>query len=263
MSGLSLQYGRLTQAAFWTWIVFAPWTAVHDLVGGPFPADTVSVGLILSGLICVPVAFLGLNLVGTALAGEAKQGAHGGIVFPFLTLAATVFVVAGITEWLLSVRSINEMLRFTMFRECNMFLWVYGFFSFTAFGAYYYVVPRLLDFGWRSAFLIKIHYYASVYGILLVLAMLGFGGIMQGASLENSDPAVTIVVANGVANSFYIAATVCLSLISIGNGIFALHLGWMLLEWLRQRVRTSRLASEILLEPYEPDPEPASREVSA
>ena len=45
----------------------------------------------------------------------------------------------------------------------------------------------------------------------------------------------------------------CVSLIAIGNGVFALHLGWMLLDWLRQRVRANPLASEILMEPYTPE----------
>ncbi len=264
LSGLSIRFGSKAQVAFWTWVVLAPWTAVHDMVGGPFPADTVTIGLIFSGLIFIPVAFIGMNLVGTAWAGEEKQGHHGGVVLPFLSLAAVVFVAAGISEEILSIRSANQLLRFTMFRECNIFLWVYGFFSFTAFGGMYYIVPRLLDFGWRSALLIKAHYYASLYGILLVLAMLGFGGVMQGLTLENTDTHVTIVNANDVALSFYIAATMCVGLISIGSGIFALHLGWMVLDWLRIQIRGSRLASEILLEPYEGTvPAKSSEEVSA
>jgi cytochrome c oxidase cbb3-type subunit 1 len=264
ISGLSIRYGSLAQTAFWTWIIFAPWTAVHDLVGGPFPAETVTTGLCLSGLIFIPVAFIGFNLVSTAFAAEEKQGHHGGVVFPFLVLAAVAFVVAGISEQLLSIRGVNELLRFTMFRQCNEFLWVYGFFSFVVFGSIYYIVPRLLDFGWRSALLVKIHYYCSLYGILLVIAMLGFGGVMQGNMLEHTDPAVTIASASGVSVSFHIAATMCISLIALGNGVFALHLGWMLIDWLRLRVRGNRLAAEILLEPYEGDAaKPASSEVAA
>jgi len=264
VSGLSIRYGSKTWVAFWTWIIFAPWTAVHDLVGGPFPAETVTTGLCLSGLIFIPVAFIGFNLVSTAFEAEEKQGHHGGVVFPFLVLAAMAFVAAGISEQLLSIRAVNQLLRFTMFRQCNEFLWVYGFFSFVAFGSIYYIVPRLLDFGWRSALLVKIHYYTSLYGILLVIAMLGFGGVMQGNMLENPDPAVTITSASSVSVSFHIAATMCISLIAIGNGVFALHLGWMLIDWLRLRVRGNRLASEILVEPYDGDvAAPASPEVAA
>ena len=262
ISGLNIRYGSKAQLAFWTWIIFAPWTAVHDLVGGPFPAETVTTGLILSGLLFIPVALIGMNLIATSLAGEEKHHDHGGVVLPFLTLAAVFFVATGISEQILSVRGANQLLRFTMFRECNLLLWVYGFFSFVIFGSMYYIVPRLLNFGWRSAFLIRVHYYTSLYGILLVIAMVGFGGVVQGFDLENADSVVTIVIANKDSISFYIASTLCVSIVSIGNGIFALHLGWMLLDWLKTRVRANRLASEILLEPYEA-PEPVSREVSA
>jgi cytochrome c oxidase cbb3-type subunit 1 len=253
VSGISIRFGTKTHVAFWTWIIFAPWTAVHDLVGGPFPLETVTVGLILSGLIFIPVAIIGMNLVSTAITAEGKQGHHGGVVFPFLVLASVMFVVAGLSEQILSIRSLNQMLRFTMFRECNQLLWIYGFFSFVVFGSIYYIVPRLLDFGWRSTLLIRIHYYLSLYGILLVVAMLGFGGIVQGTTLENTDPQVTILTVTDVSISFHIAATMCISLVAIGNGAFALHLGWMLIDWVRLRVRGNRLASEILVEPYDGD----------
>jgi cytochrome c oxidase cbb3-type subunit 1 len=265
VSGISIHFGNKAQIAFWTWIIFAPWTAVHDLVGGPFPAETVTIGLILSGLIFIPVAIIGLNLISTVFVAEGQQGHHGGVVFPFLALASVLFVVAGISEQLLSIRGANELLRFTMFRECNSFLWVYGFFSFVVFGSIYYIVPRLLDFGWRSALLVRIHYYTSIYGILLVIAMLGFGGVMQGNMLENTDEHVTIATATNVCISFHIASTMCISLIAIGNGVFAFHLGWMLIDWLRLRVRGNRLAAEILAEPYEGDvaAKPAEEEVVA
>ncbi len=166
-------------------------------------------------------------------------------------------MLAGLSEQLLSVRSANEVLRFTLFRQCDMFLWIYGFFSFAAFGSIYYIVPRLLDFGWRSSLLVRIHYYTSLYGILLVIAMLGFGGMMQGNMLENPNVQVTIVTADEVSLSYEIAATMCVSLVAIGNGVFAFHLAWMLIDWLRLRVRGNRLAAEILAEPYEGDVAPA------
>jgi cytochrome c oxidase cbb3-type subunit 1 len=236
------------RVAFWTWIVLAPWTAVHDLVGSPVPAETVTIGLILSGLIFIPVSMIGFTLVRAAFEGEDKT--HHGIVFPFLNLGAVFFVIAGLIEQLLSVRGADDVLRFTMFREANQFIWLFGFFSFIAFGAIYYILPRLLDFGWRSALLIKAHYYASLYGILLVIAMLGFGGVMQGLTLESPDAQVSIMTASQLDFSFYIATTLCIGLVSIGNGIFAFHLAWLLLDWLRFGVRHNRLASEILVEPY-------------
>jgi cytochrome c oxidase cbb3-type subunit 1 len=264
VSGISIRYGSFAKVGFWTWIVFAPWTAVHDLVGGPFPVETVTIGLIMSGLIFIPVALIGMNLVYSLHEAEKQQGHHGGVVFPFLYLAGVMFVVTGISEQMLSIRSLNEILRFTLFRECNQLLWVYGFSSFIVMGSIYYILPRLLDFGWRSSLLIRIHYYTSLYGILLLVALLGFGGAMQGVTLENPDTQVTITTASDIAISFHIAATMCISLVSIGNGVFAFHLGWMLIDWLRLRVRASKLASEILMEPYDGEvATKASAEVTA
>ena len=249
ISGLSIRFGSKTQIAFWTWILFAPWTAVHDLVGGPFPAETVTFGLIMSGLIFIPVALIGMNLVSTAFKAEEQQGHHGGVVFPFLVLAAVSLSWPGFPS-----RSFPSAVPTNCFASPCSATATPSSGSMASspssrFGAIYYVVPRLLDFGWRSALLIKIHYYMSVYGILLVVAMLGFGGLMQGAMLENPDVQVTIVTADNVAISFHIAATMCISLIALGNGIFALHLGWMLIDWLRLRVRGNRLAAEIFVEP--------------
>ena len=249
ISGLPIRFSSKARVAFWTWVVLAPWTAVHDLVGGPFPADTVSLGLIFSGLIFLPVALIGINLIPTVLAGEDKT--HGGVVLPFLALASVCFVLAGLSEQILSIRSANQLLRFTMFREANQFLWIYGFFTFLAFGAFYFIVPRLLDFGWRSSLLIRAHYYACLYGIGLLITLLAFGGVMQGLTLENPDPQVTIVTANEVTVSFFISTTMCLSLIAIGNGIFAFHLGWTVLAWCHHGVRKSALTAELLHEPYE------------
>jgi cytochrome c oxidase cbb3-type subunit 1 len=228
-SGVALRYSSYLRTAFWMWVVIAPWTAVHDMVGGPFPEETVSFGLVLSGLIFIPLALIGISLVSTALAGEERH--HESLVLPFFTLAAMFFVAAGISEQLLSIRSLNDLLRFTLFRECNMFLWVYGFFSFIIFGSMYYIIPRLTNFGWRSAFLVKVHFYCAVYGILLLIVMLGFGGVMQGLSLENPDAQVTMLTITQVALSFYIGKTMCLTIISIGNGVFAYHLGWLILDW--------------------------------
>jgi cytochrome c oxidase cbb3-type subunit 1 len=257
LSGVGIGFGDRTKIAFWTWLVFAPFTAVHDLVGGPFPADTVTIGLIFSGLIFIPVAIIGLNLVPTALEGEHRH--HGGIVLPFLLLAAMMFVAAGLSEQLLSIRAANELLRFTLFREANFFLWLYGFFSFMIFGSIYYIVPRLIDFGWRSSRLVRIHYYASVYGILLIITLLGFGGVMQGFTLEDPNPAVTVSTASQIALSFHIATTMCIGLVSVGNGVFAFQLGWTFLAWLYRQVRGHKLTADVLLEPYDaPEPAPTA-----
>ena len=53
------------------------------------------------------------------------------------------------------------------------------------FGAMYYIVPRLVGREWRFASLIKIHFWASVYGIGLMTLMLIAGGLVQGLNMDN------------------------------------------------------------------------------
>src|SRR5213079_1135349 len=56
------------------------------------------------------------------------------------------------------------------------------------FGSMYYIVPRLVGREWRYATLIKLHFWASAYGIGLMSLMLLIGGLAQGAS--QNDPAL-------------------------------------------------------------------------
>jgi cbb3-type cytochrome oxidase subunit 1 len=117
----------------------------------------------------------------------------------------------------------------------------------------YYVIPRLTNFGWRSSSLISYHYYASLYGILLTISLMAFGGILQGAKMENEDPLVTIDTSNATTLSYYISGTMCMSIISIGNGVFILHLGWLLVDWFRTLIRRNPTIAELTLEPFEPE----------
>ncbi len=263
-SGMQIRLYSWAQIAFWLWVFLVPWSAVHDLVGGPVPYWTVALGLLLSGLAVIPTILIAYSLIRTCLdAEEISKGQS--IVIQFMTLGASFFALTGVAELILSVRPLNTLLRFTIFREADLYLWIFGLFSFTAFGAFYYIIPRLMDFGWRSVKWVRTHYYASLYGILLVITFTGFGGVLQGLKLENSDPTVSIDTSTAITLSYYISITMCLSIISIGNGVFIAHLGWLIVDRLRTFVRGDSTLAELTFEPYEapdtaaPQPTEATR----
>ena len=52
-------------------------------------------------------------------------------------------------------------------------------------------MPRLVGREWRFASLIKIHFWASVYGIGLMTLMLLVGGWVQGLNMDNPDLSFT------------------------------------------------------------------------
>ena len=100
----------------------------------------------------------------------------------FGAISYTVFSVLGV---LISLRSVARYVNFTQVSIAYSHLGLYAFFTMVIFGSMYYIVPRLVGREWRYASLIKLHFWASVYGIGLMTLMLLAGGFLQGANMEN------------------------------------------------------------------------------
>src|SRR5678809_762885 len=100
----------------------------------------------------------------------------------FGAISYTVFSLVGV---LISLRSVARYLHFTQASIAYSHLGLYAFFTMVMFGSMYYIVPRLIGREWRYGSLIKLHFWASAYGIGLMTLMLLAGGFMQGASMEN------------------------------------------------------------------------------
>jgi cytochrome c oxidase cbb3-type subunit 1 len=97
-------------------------------------------------------------------------------------MSYTVFSVVGL---LISLRSVASYVNFTQASIAYSHLGLYAFFTMVIFGSMYYIVPRLVGREWRYASLIKLHFWASAYGIGLMTLMLLAGGFSQGSSMEN------------------------------------------------------------------------------
>src|SRR5205807_4358864 len=100
----------------------------------------------------------------------------------FGAMSYTVFSVVGV---LISLRSVARYVSFTQASIAYSHLGLYAFFTMVIFGSMYYIVPRLVGREWRYASLIKLHFWASAYGIGLMTLMLLAGGFLQGADMQN------------------------------------------------------------------------------
>src|SRR5204863_492201 len=86
--------------------------------------------------------------------------------FPWMYLAAqTMLFIVPVQGVFVYLRSIARYYQFSEVSVAYSHLGLYAFFSMIIFGAMYYIVPRLVGREWRFASLIKIHFWASVYGI--------------------------------------------------------------------------------------------------
>src|SRR5881392_2822325 len=215
---------HLATIGFWTYALFSSWTGMTRLVDGPFPAWMITASIAATILAMIPVATVGLNHHMT------MQG-----YFPLMrytpTLRFTVFgamsyTVFSLVGLLISLRSVERYLNFTQASIAYSHLGLYAFFTMVIFGSMYYIVPRLVGREWRYASLIKLHFWASAYGVGLMSLMLLVGGLTQGA--DQNDTSMTFIESVASVLPYVRGRTVAALLLTVSHFIFAFHFGLML-----------------------------------
>jgi cytochrome c oxidase cbb3-type subunit 1 len=215
---------HLATIGFWTYALFSSWTGMQRLVDGPFPAWMITASIAATILTIIPVATVGLNHHMTMQGYFPVMRYSPTLRFTvFGAMSYTVFSVVGI---LMSLRSTARYLHFTEASIAYSHLGLYAFFTMIMFGSMYYIVPRLVGREWRYATLIKLHFWASAYGIGLMSLMLLVGGFVQGAS--QNDPSLPFIESTGSVLPYLRGRTLAALLLTISHFIFAFHFGLML-----------------------------------
>src|SRR6267143_2085727 len=174
---------HLATIGFWTYALFSSWTGMTRLVDGPFPAWMITASIAATILAMIPVATVGLNHHMTMQGYFPLMRYSPTLRFTvFGAMSYTVFSVVGV---LISLRSTARYLHFTQATTAYSQIGLYAFFTMIMFGSMYYIVPRLVGREWRYATLIKLHFWASAYGIGLMTLMLLSAAIVEGVSLDN------------------------------------------------------------------------------
>src|SRR5438105_1008668 len=216
---------HLAAIGFWSYALFASWTGMQQLIDGPFPAWMITVSIAAVILTIIPVATVGLNHHMT------MQG-YFGLMRYSPTLAFTVFGAMSFTGFSLvgvfiSLRSVARYVNFTQASIAYSHLGLYAFFTMVIFGSMYYIVPRLIGREWRYASLIKLHFWASAYGIGLMTLMLLAGGFLQGVDMQNPTLAFSESIETTL--PYLRGRSLAGILLTASHFIFAYHFGLMLL----------------------------------
>jgi len=215
---------HLATIGFWTYALFSSWTGMQRLVDGPFPAWMITASIAATILTIIPVATVGLNHHMTMQGYFPVMRYSPTLRFTvFGAMSYTVFSIIGI---LISLRSTARYLHFTEASIAYSHLGLYAFFTMVMFGSMYYIVPRLVGREWRYATLIKLHFWASAYGVGLMSLMLLVGGFAQGAT--QNDPSMSFIQSVASALPYLRGRTVAALLLTISHFIFAFHFGLML-----------------------------------
>ena len=216
---------HLATIGFWTYALFSSWTGMQRLVDGPFPAWMITASIAAMILSMIPVATVGLNHHMTMQGYFPLMRYSPTLRFTvFGAMSYTVFSVIGL---LISLRSVARYVNFSQTSIAYSHLGLYAFFTMVIFGSMYYIVPRLVGREWRYASLIKMHFWASAYGIGLMTLMLLAGGFLQGADMEN--PSLPFSETVETVLPYLRGRSLAGILLTAAHFIFAYHFGLMLL----------------------------------
>src|SRR6266542_1315585 len=216
---------HLATIGFWSYALFSSWTGMQRLVDGPFPAWMITARIAATILTMIPVATVGLNHHMTMQGYFPLMRYSPTLRFTvFGAMSYTVFSVIGV---LISLRSVARYVNFTQASIAYSHLGLYAFFTMVIFGSMYYIVPRLIGREWRYASLIKLHFWASAYGIGLMTLMLLAGGFLQVADMQNPTLAFSESIETTL--PYLRGRSLAGILLTASHFIFAYHFGLMLL----------------------------------
>jgi len=186
VSGRALASRSSALLGFWALAIVAPWAGMQKLAGAPVPYFLPYIGAAATVFLAIPLLAVSGNVLVTlagcrnlATKSPALRFVAAGM-FGMVILAAanlTMFIPGATLP--LSQFSISGY-------SYDVFA-LYGVFGMTAFGAVYFIVPRLVRCEWPSGGMIRSHFWFSVYGALTIALFGIFGGLAQGADQENWD----------------------------------------------------------------------------
>ncbi len=105
-----------------------------------------------------------------------------------LVTGGMVFGLASIWDALTTFRTVNRIIEFTWAVPARTYLTLFGFVTLVAFGAIYYILPRLVGRSWRYTKLIQLHFWFSIVALSTLVFTLTIAGVLQGFGLM--DPKV-------------------------------------------------------------------------
>ena len=177
---------HLSLLGFWSNAIFYNWAGTHHLTGGPLPAWTITLGVVGSLMMFIPVITIGINHHMTM-----RGSFHLLKTSPtlrFAVMGSMIYTLSSFQGSLEALRSHQEVTHFTHYTIGHVHFGMYGFFAPLMFAMMYYGMPRLMDQEWSSARLIRIHFWCTLVGMLIYVFAMCYAGIRQG--LMMNDPSI-------------------------------------------------------------------------
>ena len=176
---------NLSILGFWTLAFFYAQVGGHHLVGGPVPEWLITLSIVQSMMMIVPVAAFTINMYGTM---KGRMGlARYSPTLRFMMFGGFMYMLSSLQGSFEALRSVQQVAHFTHFTVAHAHLGAYGFVTMVLFGAIYYMMPRVLNWEWPFPRLISLQFWLAAIGILVYFIPLTYGGWLQGLAMLDEN----------------------------------------------------------------------------
>jgi cytochrome c oxidase cbb3-type subunit 1 len=172
---------NLSILGFWTLAFFYGQVGGHHLIGGPVPGWLITLSIVQSLMMVIPVIAFTINMAGT-LRGRMHL-ARWSPTLRFMMFGGLIYLASSVQGSLEALRSMNAVTHFTHYTVGHAHLGAYGFVSMVLFGAIYFMLPRVLNWEWPFPRLITLHFWLAAAGITIYFVALTVGGWLQGLAM--------------------------------------------------------------------------------
>ncbi|HQU90614.1 MAG TPA: cbb3-type cytochrome c oxidase subunit I, partial [Denitromonas sp.] len=217
--GRPIQSYNLSLLGFWGLAFFYGQVGGHHLIGGPVPGWMVTLSIVQSMMMILPVAAFTANQHLT-LKGNLGALRHSPTL-RFMCLGGLMYTASSVQGSFEALRSMNAITHFTHYTVAHAHLGLYGFVSLVFFGAMYFVIPRITGRDWPWPRMISAHFWLASIGIAIYFVSLTIGGWLQGrAMLDESRGFMESVL---LTLPYLKARSVGGAMMALGHVIFAAH----------------------------------------
>lgn len=214
---------RLSLLGFWALALFYSQVGMHHLIGGPVPTWVVTLSVVQSVMMFVPVIAVAVNqhvLVARNLRVFVES-----LPLRFVSTGAIMYTLASFQGSMEAVRAINTVTHFTHYTVGHAHLGAYGFVTLVMFGGAYFLVPLLVKRHWPVPQLISVHYWLVVIGFAIYFVSLTVGGWLQGMAML--DATRTFLESMELTVPYLTGRSIGGAMMTAGHFVFALNLALM------------------------------------
>lgn len=224
--GTPVKSYALSMLGFWTLAFFYGQVGAHHLIGGPIPGWLVTLSIVQSMMMIIPVLAFTVNMYLT-MKGRMRALLYSPTL-RFVAFAGLAYTTSSIQGSFEALRRVNTVTHFTHYTVAHAHLGMYAFIAMALFGGIYFVMPRVMEREWPYPRLILAHFWLCAVGISIYFVALTIGGWLQGTAML--DAARPFIDSMRVTIPWLEARTVGGTLMTLGHLAFLAHFIAMVLK---------------------------------